>query len=248
MAKRKGIGGHQSAKSETTIWLTPRYILDALGPFDLDPCAAPDPILWPTAANHYVAPGQNGLLLPWHGRIWLNPPYDITTGKWLSRLASHSRGTALIFARTETKTFFEQVWNRADAILFLKGRPHFHSPDGTQAEANCGGPIALIAYGEEDTELLIESRLDGAIAPLNRPTMLFMAIERLPPMPAWREAVSNAFRTLGGTATLSDIYKILESHPKTASNPNWRAKIRQTIARMELKQTAPATYQHSLFA
>lgn len=35
-------------------WLTPRNIVDALGPFDLDPCA---PIVrpWPTAVQHYTA-------------------------------------------------------------------------------------------------------------------------------------------------------------------------------------------------
>jgi hypothetical protein len=38
-----GISGHeQPYKGETNDWLTPRYILDALGKFDLDPCAALD--------------------------------------------------------------------------------------------------------------------------------------------------------------------------------------------------------------
>ena len=34
-----GIGGHQRARGGTVEWLTPPKILDALGPFDLDPCA-----------------------------------------------------------------------------------------------------------------------------------------------------------------------------------------------------------------
>lgn len=34
-----GMGGHQSAKMKNDEWLTPKYIIDALGPFDLDPCA-----------------------------------------------------------------------------------------------------------------------------------------------------------------------------------------------------------------
>jgi hypothetical protein len=72
--KARGIGGHQSAAPATTLWLTPRFILDAIEPFDLDPCAAPDPGRR-TAGTHYVLPQQDGLRLPWFGRVWLNPPY-----------------------------------------------------------------------------------------------------------------------------------------------------------------------------
>lgn len=44
MSGHHAIGGHQSANSGTTTWLTPRPIIWALGgpeSFDLDPCAAP---------------------------------------------------------------------------------------------------------------------------------------------------------------------------------------------------------------
>ena len=53
--------------------VTPPDILTALGPFALDPCAAPDPRPWDTATVHYTLP-QNGLALPWTGRVFLNPP------------------------------------------------------------------------------------------------------------------------------------------------------------------------------
>lgn len=146
----------------TDIWLTPRHILDALGPFDLDPCSAPDPTLWPTAHQHYTLP-TDGLSEPWHGRVWLNPPYGQHAWVWLDRLADHGRGTALIFARTETAGSVEQVWQKADALLFLHGRLHFHRPDGTRAEANSGAPSVLIAYGDEDVERLRFSGLDGSL-------------------------------------------------------------------------------------
>lgn len=45
----------------------------ALGPFDLDPCS-PVGRPWDTAAQHHTI-HDNGLLKPWSGRVWLNPPY-----------------------------------------------------------------------------------------------------------------------------------------------------------------------------
>lgn len=42
--KRNGIGSHTLPNNgESDIWLTPPEIVGALGHFDLDPCAAPDP-------------------------------------------------------------------------------------------------------------------------------------------------------------------------------------------------------------
>jgi hypothetical protein len=35
-----------------------------------------------------------------------------------------------------------------------RGRPCFHRPDGTKAAANCGAPIALVAYGEDNARIL----------------------------------------------------------------------------------------------
>ena len=35
-----GMGSHHSAAAGTHVWLTPPHVVDALGPFDLDPCAS----------------------------------------------------------------------------------------------------------------------------------------------------------------------------------------------------------------
>jgi len=156
---RKGIGGHQSAAMKNDEWLTPPHIIEALGPFDLDPCA---PIVrpWPTAAQHYTKE-HNGLSMPWHGRVWLNPPYGLEAAAWLALLVAHGCGTALIFARTETGMFFDHVWDGADAVLFLRGRLHFHFVDGTRAKANSGAPSVLAAYGAYDAARLRAYRHAG---------------------------------------------------------------------------------------
>lgn len=160
----RGIGGHQSTVMASDTWLTPPNILEALGPFDLDPCAAPVPRPWPTATQHFVRE-DDGLTRPWpiDSRVWLNPPYSRETSKWLARLADHGRGTALIFARTETSMFVEHVWKRASALLFLEGRLHFFHPDGTRAKGNSGAPSVLVAYGDYDAERLASSGLPGAL-------------------------------------------------------------------------------------
>jgi len=154
------MGGHQSHAAETVVWLTPPSILDALGPFDLDPCAAPEPMPWPTARRHIGLP-QDGLQEPWAGRVWLNPPYGRDVGTWLAKLGRHGRGTALVFARTETEWFRPTVWEAATGILFIEGRLHFHRPDGTRAPHNSGAPSVLIAYGADDAMRLRESGIAG---------------------------------------------------------------------------------------
>lgn len=152
------IGGHHNpiAKSET--WLTPPYILAALGPFDLDPCA-PMVRPWDTATRHYTIE-DDGLRQPWDGRVWLNPPYA-HAGKWLHRLAEHGHGTALIFARTETALWFNHVWPRATGILFVRGRLYFHHRDGKRARANSGAPSVLVAYGPADAAVLAAEPVPG---------------------------------------------------------------------------------------
>lgn len=147
-------------RGATDTWLTPRFILDALGPFDLDPCAAPDPRPWPTADVHYVKE-QDGLSLPWEGFVWCNPPFGPEVGAWLARMADHGNGIGLCAARTETRWFADTVWSRADAVLFLHGRPTFCRPDGTPGSDNSGVPICLVGYGMEASDRLGAAGLLG---------------------------------------------------------------------------------------
>ena len=161
----KGIGSHQSAAMLKDEWLTPPYILKALGNFDLDPCS---PVIrpWNSAKNHYTIE-DNGLSKEWSGRVWCNPPYGLHTQKWLERLADHGTGTALIFARTETKMFFSEVWNKASSVLFLEGRLYFHHVDGTKARGNAGAPSVLVAYGAVDSDILKTCGLKGKFIQLS---------------------------------------------------------------------------------
>jgi hypothetical protein len=140
-------------------WLTPPEILRALGKFDLDPCA-PASRPWGMAGHHYTAQ-DNGLIQPWFGRVWLNPPYGRMTIAWMRLLKRHGNGIAMIFARTETRTFFECVWGVAGAILFLKGRITFYNADGSKPNNTGGAPSCLIAYGAENVAALRSCGVKG---------------------------------------------------------------------------------------
>lgn len=162
----KGMGGHHKYPSGvTTEWLTPPDILKVLGRFDLDPCS-PVKRPWPTAARHLTIK-DDGLALPWKGRVWLNPPYDKTLGLWMKKMGRHHNGIALIFARTETSVFHDHVWNRADALFFLRGRLRFFRTDGSQSRESSGGPSVLISYGQNNVEALRSSGLRGKLVVLN---------------------------------------------------------------------------------
>jgi hypothetical protein len=152
-------------RGATDTWLTPPDIIAAVGPFDLDPCAAIGQP-WATATTHYTE-HDDGLSQPWHGMVWCNPPFGPEAEKWLARCADHGQAVALVPARTETRWFVGQVWRRASGVLFLYGRPHFHYIDGTRAKANSGAPICLIAYGEAALGRLVNrTSLDGKLVPL----------------------------------------------------------------------------------
>lgn len=78
----------------------------------------------------------------------------------MRRMSEHNHGIALIFSRTDTELFHTEVFGKATAVKFLKGRIRFLKPDGTEAGApGCGS--VLIAYGEEDANILEVNELEG---------------------------------------------------------------------------------------
>lgn len=144
----------------TDVWLTPPEIIQSLGGFDLDP-AAPLHRPWPTAKTHYTEE-DDGLRKPCVGRVWLNPPYGNETGGWLRRLHQHGNGIALVTPRTETRWFFDNVWGKADAVFFFRGRLKFFHEDGTPGGTSTT-PSCLVAYGQQNVRAILRSVLDGCL-------------------------------------------------------------------------------------
>lgn len=236
------IGGHQSAASSTTTWLTPPHVIDALGgweSFDLDPCAAPAPQPWPTARFMNTKEMGDGLSIDWFGRVFLNFPYDDPEA-WLKRMAEHNNGTALMFARTETDAIHSYVWERASGLLFLRGRLFFHYPDGRRAKFNGGAPSVLCAYGQEELDQLAAANLPGAFVPLRFARFTLIAgLDQ-----SWAQLMRGWIAQQRGPVSVADAYRHFASHPKARRNRNWRAKVRQKLAlvahRVERDRYVPA--------
>jgi|SRR5690606_12097392 len=141
-------------------WLTPPELVKALGRFDLDPCS-PINRPWPIAEKHYTI-NDDGLCMPWEGRVFCNPPYGRKTAEWLKKCAEHGNAIALTFARTETMMFFDSVWHDACAVLFIKGRLRFHHVTGQRGDS-AGAPSVLIAYDRRNAEYLVNSGIPGKL-------------------------------------------------------------------------------------
>jgi hypothetical protein len=155
------IGSHQATIGRSQVHITPRWILDRLGEFDCDPCAA-DPQPWPCARVSFTeaddAVEEMGRT---HG-------VDL----WMQRMAEHNHGIALLHARVETRWFFP-CWQHAGGMLFLRRRLIFCKPDGSPQTisnpaskyfgkpANSGAPVALISFGAKDLRCLRNCGIDG---------------------------------------------------------------------------------------
>jgi hypothetical protein len=153
------LGSHQRCIGASQDHITPKWLIDRLGPFDLDPCAA-HPRPWNCARINWTADGQDR---DWSGYVWLNPPFNrYEVGMWIRRLAQHGNGVALLHARTET-CWFQPIWETAAIILFMADRIKFCRPDGSELPANSGAPPVLVAFGEIAAARLIASGIAGAL-------------------------------------------------------------------------------------
>jgi hypothetical protein len=238
-----GIGGHHSGRSRTDEWLTPPEMIDALGgpsSFDLDPCA-PEVRPWPTARRHFTAK-DNGLLKPWAGRVWLNPPYSRgLISRFLGRMADHDCGICLIFARTETEHFFRFIWSRCTALLFMHGRMNFHLVDGRRADGNAGAPTVLCAYGQADAGILADSGIAGKFVPLQIPRVIVLgAIAG-----TWKQVLTSYLSAHDGPIALDELYRAFAHHPKSKTNNNVEAKIRQELQRGPFRRVDRGLWEYA---
>lgn len=154
-------GKTETGKDE---WLTPPELIKQLGEFDLDPCS-PIKRPWDTAKKHYTVL-DDGLSQNWQGSVWCNPPYGREAAKWLEKCAEHENCIALTFARTETRMFFNFVWNKATAVLFIKGRLKFYHVTGERGDS-AGAPSVLIAYSKDMAVRLKNSSIAGKFLCIN---------------------------------------------------------------------------------
>jgi hypothetical protein len=150
-ATRMNVGMFTSATPE---WYTPNHILDLVesvfGHIDLDPCSNSNN---PTEANvpalNYWTQADNGLIQPWHGKVYMNPPYGDEIGAWVQRLIRAYNeqeiyeGIALLPARTDT-AWFQPLFDFS--ICFVRGRLRFSGADNSAPF-----PSAVVYLGADTT-------------------------------------------------------------------------------------------------
>ena len=126
-------------------WYTPAWIFDGLGlMFDLDVAAPDDPVPWIPARDRYTV-GDDGLLQPWHGVVWCNPPYS-DPAPWCRRWADHPDGLLLIRQDLST-TAGQSALAAASTVYVPKGRVDFHRPGRARRQSGASFSTLILARG-----------------------------------------------------------------------------------------------------
>lgn len=162
ISKRTEYTGHELLGNfaDVDTWLTPRYLLDQLGAFDLDPCAAAQNPAW--VAPRFYTKEHDGLRSEWSGRVFMNPPFSNTI-PWIERHADHLLGISLVPFRGESQVWRRVVWKRAQAIFLIHGRMRFCNPDGSTTTGRPLGSVALISWTPEEVQTLERITVAGIL-------------------------------------------------------------------------------------
>lgn len=140
--------GRTRPRHKSVEWYTPAWIFDALDiEFDVDPASPHDMDSCVPARTKFTV-FDDGLKQPWHGRVWLNPPYGRSTPYWMSRFIAHANGIALVFSRTDA-LWCQEALRTADACLFVSGRIEFiPGNENRHKRSRAGAGTVLFAYGD----------------------------------------------------------------------------------------------------
>ncbi|WP_278538697.1 DNA N-6-adenine-methyltransferase [Fusobacterium varium] len=115
--------------SEKMDWTTPKEFFKQLDDefhFTLDPASTHENAL---CEKHYTTE-EDGLKQDWEGEIvYCNPPYGREVKYWVKKcyeesLKPNTTVVLLIFARTDTKYFYDYIYKKAE-LRFIKGRLKF---------------------------------------------------------------------------------------------------------------------------
>jgi ParB family chromosome partitioning protein len=155
----KKVTVHVSNNSGKYEWYTPHKFIEAarnvMGSIDLDP-ASSETANKIVRATKYYTKEDNGLIQPWEGNIWLNPPYNNSlvvdfTEKLLNELTNINEACVLVNNATETR-WFQKILNASDAVCFVKGRIKFLDENGNATGSSLQGQ-AILFFGYKNLDL-----------------------------------------------------------------------------------------------
>jgi phage N-6-adenine-methyltransferase len=137
-------------------WYTPARELAAarevLGEFDLDPGSS-HRAQETVRAKKYFTIEDDGLARDWHGRVWLNPPYEQPhianfVDKLVAEYCSGRVTSAIMLTHNCTDTkWFHKAANVADAFCFTSGRIKFYNAEGVGEQTPQGQ--AFLYFGDD---------------------------------------------------------------------------------------------------
>jgi hypothetical protein len=134
---------------------TPDWVWGVLGDIDLDPCAAPDTTIG--RENYAIERGEDGLVLPWFGFVYCNPPFS-QKETWARRMIEHGRGI-LILPERGSAPWFGPLAQTAGCYWVMGKKINFI---GGPSSNNLGS--VLFPFGEEARERLLASGLPGHLS------------------------------------------------------------------------------------
>jgi hypothetical protein len=140
-------------KSSDT-WLTPKWVIDAIGLSDLDPCGYKGGSIIQTAHECFCLENdQDGLAEAWFGSIYCNPPYS-KVDPWLKKGIQYYEETGedvifLVSVRTGTKWW--KNLREAYGIVFIEKPLKFLDKEGVEHRRS-PYPSALVAMNEHAYE------------------------------------------------------------------------------------------------
>lgn len=135
------------AAGQSDDWYTPAYIFEAMAPirFDLD-VAAPEEGPRHVPCREWIF--HDSLNEPWHGFVWMNPPYGGrgALSPWLDKFIAHGNGLCIVPDRTSAP-WFQAAAPRMDAALFLSPKVKFERPDGSLGKSPGTGSVIFAKGG-----------------------------------------------------------------------------------------------------
>lgn len=169
---------HVSKNSGLNEWYTPPEFIEAartvMGSIDVDPASS-------EIANQVVRAGifftaeNDGLTQPWHGNVWMNPPYaqplieEFATAlvtRWKD--SEISQACVLVNNATDTQ-WFQRLAKRAAFICFPTRRIKFLDPEGAATGAPLQGQ-AILYFGSNGEAFSSSFKPFGMITKIVRPT------------------------------------------------------------------------------
>jgi phage N-6-adenine-methyltransferase len=162
---------HVSFNSGENEWYTPTEYVEAarrvMGSIDLDP-ASSEVANKTVKAKKFYAIDDNGLEQPWHGNVFMNPPYSSDLIKQFSskyailvEKGSIQSGIVLVNNATETG-WFQEILAVSSAVCLIKGRIKFIDTKGEPSGAPLQGQ-AILYYGGSIDRFIREFSLFGEV-------------------------------------------------------------------------------------